>query len=137
MGCGRGGAGLGSAVNDAVMYEATARTLASPAAIWVIVVVMSFCTAILVAAPALADSRQARGRRRRAGHFSLESVQTPEQATVLRDAGLQPNGEPGETARPEEPPVTGRPLMPTQRRADTDQAEWSQRPDSDGEPGRP
>jgi hypothetical protein len=40
------------------------RTTASPAAIWVIVIVMSICTVILVSAAAMADSWQARANRR-------------------------------------------------------------------------
>jgi hypothetical protein len=45
------------------MYEAV-RTTASPAMIWTIVVVMTIFTAILVAAPAVADSMQRREVRR-------------------------------------------------------------------------
>jgi hypothetical protein len=76
------------------------RTTASPTAIWVIVVVMVLCTGILVAAPAIADSRQARASRRAAGLFSLES--TPSAAAP---AGLsQQAGQPaGRTGGPTEP----------------------------------
>jgi hypothetical protein len=67
--------------------DLAARTTASPTAIWVIVIVMTFCTAILVSAAGIADSRQARASRRKAGIFSLESTPASHTSATNEDAG--------------------------------------------------
>ena len=85
------------------MMDLAVRTTASPTAIWVIVIVMSICTGILVSAAGIADSRQARASRRRAGVFSLESTSAPA-GTAAMDAGAGPPA-PGEQASG---PMSGR-----------------------------
>ena len=67
--------------------DLAARTTASPTAIWVIVIVMTLCTGILVSAAGIADSRQARRSRRGAGIFSLESTPRSHTSATDEDAG--------------------------------------------------
>ena len=125
------------------LMDLAVRTTASPTAIWVIVIVMSLCTGILVSAAGIADSRQARASRRKAGMFSLESTTGADGTAAAVDAGTGHPGS-GEEAtgrpawpepdpageaptRPDLPPVTGRHAMPAQRSGDADQPERSYR----------
>ncbi len=119
------------------------RTTASPAAIWVIVVVMSIFTAILVSAAAVADSWQARANRR-AKRFGVMLPGFVQPGTELSgdlasedliDPGAG-DGEAGDAAaptgaeaptRPDLPAVPGRHVMPAQRDADFDRAAGSRR----------
>jgi len=127
------------------------RTTASPAAIWMIVVVMSIFTAILVSAAAMADSWQARANRRArrfgvmlpgfvqpgtelSGDLASEDLIDPGAAPVTAGVPGQGGGEADDAAaltgaeaptRPDLPAVPGRHVMPAQRDADFDRAEGS------------
>lgn len=68
-------------VRGPAMGEAV-RTVASPAVTWVIVVVMSVLTAVMVSAAVIADSRQARANSRR----RLTGVPEPEVGGARLDA---------------------------------------------------
>jgi hypothetical protein len=131
------------------MNEAV-RTTASPAAIWVIVIVMSIMTVILVSAAAVADSWQARATRRDRGFDRLRPAVADaftHGAVLSQDAAA---GEGAAAQQPLSPETVPAPRAEAGRYAgpETSPAEtsWSEtdtaaeaptRPDLPTVPGRP
>jgi hypothetical protein len=105
------------------MNEAV-RTTASPAAIWVIVVVMSIMTAILVSAAAVADSWQARATRRARGFDRLRPAVAD---AFTRGAALSQDAAEAKTGGGEGTPGQG-PLAPETVPAPRSEAGWQARP---------
>ncbi len=92
------------------------RTTASPTAIWVIVIVMTICTGILVSAVGIADSRQSRASRRAHGMISLGGASGPASPAGAMEAGAgRPrSGERASRPAPERAPAAAGPV-PAQR----------------------
>jgi hypothetical protein len=133
------------------------RTTASTTEIWVIVIAMSILTAILVSAPAIADSWQVRANRRarRLAALGFDGIGAADAGRAAAATGVGPHGETGvgphrETVpgqRPGAPPteaptvpdlpaVPGPPTVPEQRGSESDSAARTQRgggpPDNPG-----
>jgi hypothetical protein len=118
-------------VGEPAMVEAV-RTTASPAGLWVVVVLMSLLTALLVSAPLVADSVQARyiSSRRRMSELgsvpadgAAEADGAPEAAGAGANTEETPQGDiPTRTDLPAQPGPGDRPELPAQRSADSDQA---------------
>ena len=104
------------------------RTTASPTAIWVMVIMLSILTGILVSAAAMADAWQVRANRRarRLAALGFREISSADAAGAGRETVPVPRpGEPAADAptRSDLPAVPGGRAMPGQRGGESDRAE--------------